>query len=332
MTPEAEASVGTTGVALTRLGLGTAPLGGLYQPVVEKEAEDVVEEALRRGVRYLDTAPLYGHGLSERRAGSILSRWKRDSFVLSTKVGRLLRPAPDSARDDDLYRGVPPEQPVFDFSYDGAMRSLEESLKRLQLDRIDIVYIHDPDDHFSEALAGAYRALHDLRAQGVIRAVGVGMNQTEMLARFAREGDFDCFLVAGRYTLLDQSAIHELLPLCLEREIGVVIGGVYNSGVLASPEPDARYNYAPVPPSILQRAQRLQAICNSYRVPLKAAAIQFPLGYPAVASVLTGCRSVDELDENLEMFQVSIPDELWRELRATELISPLAPVPAGTRD
>jgi D-threo-aldose 1-dehydrogenase len=331
MNPQEEIQLGRTGIVLTRLGLGTAPLGGLYQAVDEEDALAVVAGALQRRIRYVDTAPLYGHGLSESRVGRILCQQPRDVFVLSTKVGRLLRPGPDRAeRSENPFPDAPNVHPVFDFSYDGTMRSLEESLKRLGLDRVDIVYVHDPDDHFKEALSGAYPALHELRTQGVIRAIGVGMNQAEMLTRFAREADFDCFLLAGRYTLLDQSALAELLPTCAERGIAVVVGGAYNSGVLADPQPDARYNYVPVEPSVLERANHLRAICQSYNVPLKAAALQFPLGHPAVVSVLTGCRSMHELAENQEMFRFPIPPGLWAELQSAGLVSSAAPRPAET--
>ena len=239
----------------------------------------------------------------------------RDEFVIATKVGRLLRkdapPEPGQA-----YKGAPPVNPVFDFSYDGVMRSAEESLVRLGLDRIDVLHIHDPDDHYEEALSGAYRALDRMRSEGTIKAVGAGMNQAEMLARFAREADFDCFLLAGRYTLLDRIGLKELLPLCVEKGIAIIAGGVFNSGILADPRPGATYNYQAAPPALLERALELEAVCNRRGVDLKAAAIQFPLRHPAVASVLTGCRSVAEVEENVRMFEAPIPDTLWDELDA----------------
>jgi len=229
-----------------------------------------------------------------------------------------------------IYRDVPPVQPVFDFSYDGVMRSVEESLERLGVDRVDVLYIHDPDDHPEEALAGAYPALDRLRAEGTIKAVGAGMNQAEMLARFAREADFDCFLLAGRYTLLDHdTALAELLPLCVERAIAIVIGGVYNSGILADPRPGAPFNYEPAERRWLERAQRLKAVCDRHDVPLMAAAIQFPLAHPAVATVLTGVRTTAELDENVRMLRYPIPPALWQDLRAEGLLSEAAPTPEG---
>ena len=305
--------LGQTHLQVTVLGLGSAPLGNLFEVVTDDEAHRVVDAAWKAGIRFFDTAPLYGHGLAERRFGAVLGSKPRDEFVLATKVGRLLRagapPEPGQA-----FVGVPPVNPVFDFSYDGVMRSVEESLERLGLDRIDVLLIHDPDDHYEEALSGAYRALDRLRADGTIGAVGAGMNQSEMLVRFAREGSFDCFLLAGRHTLLDRTGDRELLPLCLERGIGIIAGGVFNSGILANPKPGARFNYVAAPAALIERAQRIAATCARHGVDIKSAAIQFPLRHPAVATVLIGCRSVRELEENVRMFQTPVPNELWDEL------------------
>ena len=298
---------------MTRLGLGTAPLGGLYEALSDDEGHRVVEAAWDAGVRFFDTAPLYGSGLAEQRLGAVLRTKPRGDFVLMTKVGRVLRP--DAAPDpDQSFKGIPPLSPVFDFSYDGVMRSVEESLARLGMDRVDVLLIHDPDNYFDQAMTGAFRALDRLRIERTITAVGAGMNQAEMLARFAREADFDVFLLAGRYTLLDQSGARELLPLCLERGIAVVAGGVFNSGILADPRPGAHYNYRVAPPELIERARRASAICERHGVDLKAAAIQFPLRHPAITAVLTGCRSAAELNENLRMFESPIPDELWAEV------------------
>jgi len=287
----------------------------MFEAVTEDEVHRVVDAAWSAGIRFFDTAPLYGHGLAEQRMGDVLRTKPRDDFVLATKVGRLLRagapPEPGQA-----FVGVPPVNPVFDFSYEGVMRSVDESLGRLGLDRIDILHIHDPDDHYEQALHGAYRALDTLRSEGTIAAVGAGMNQAEMLARFARDANFDCFLLAGRYTLLDRIGAKELLPLCVERGIAVVAGGVFNSGILANPNSDTHYNYRPAPAELIRRALELKAICERHGVDLKAAALQFPLRHPAIAVVLTGPRSVAELEENIRMFQAPIPDDLWRELEA----------------
>ena len=310
---------------LSPLSLGTAPLGGLYSPVTDDDAQQVIEAAWGHGVRFFDTAPMYGNGSAERRLGAVLSGKPRDSYVLATKVGRLLRLPPGAQGEDAYYKGTPPERPVFDFSYDGVMRSFEESLARLGLDRIDILHIHDPDHHEAEAMDGAYRALDRLRADGSIRAVGAGMNQWEMLARFADAGSFDCFLLAGRYTLLDQSALAALLPACERRGIGIVAGGVYNSGLLANPKPGAKFNYDDAPPALIERAQMLAQVCHAHGVPLKAAAIQFPAFHPAVRSILTGARTVHELDENVAMSRVRIPPGLWDELKLRGLIAQGAP-------
>lgn len=275
----------------------------------------MVEAAWNSGIRFFDTAPLYGSGLAEQRLGAVLREKPREEYVLITKVGRLLR-AEAAGDPDQSFKGIPPLNPVFDFSYDGVMRSVEESLERLGLDRVDVLLIHDPDDHYEEALTGAYRALDRLRSEGTVAAVGAGMNQAEMLARFAREADFNCFLLAGRYTLLDRSGARDLLPLCQERGISVIAGGVFNSGILAGPTSDPHYNYRPAPGDLVQRALGLKAICERYGVDLKAAALQFPLRHPAIPAVLMGCRSVGELEENLHLFEARIPDDLWQELGA----------------
>jgi D-threo-aldose 1-dehydrogenase len=303
-------ALGSRGVEATRLGLGTAPLAGLYEALTDDDADVVVRRALELGLRLFDTAPLYGSGLAEERLGRALRERPRDDFVLSTKVGRLLLPG---LPPDRVFAGAPPLGPVFDFGYDATLRSLDESLERLGLERVDVALIHDPDDHYADAMDGAYRALERLRSEGVVGAIGVGMNQSELLCRFARDGDFDCFLVAGRYTLLDRSAAEQLLPLCLERGIAVLAGGVFNSGVLAS---GATYDYAPAPRDVLERAADLRATCARYGVPLEAAALQFPLRHPAVTCVLVGCRSSRELEQDFRLFELELPAELWDELAA----------------
>jgi D-threo-aldose 1-dehydrogenase len=311
---------------VTRLGLGTAPLAGLYRAVDEVDALAVIERAWQSGIRFFDTAPLYGYGLAEGRVGKGLRTKRRDDFVLATKVGRLLRPdAP--AEPGQAFMGTPPLNPVFDFSYAGVMRSVEESRARLGIERLDVLHIHDPDDHYEEALEGAYRALDELRSEGVIRAVGAGMNQAEMLTRFAREGDFDCFLLAGRYTLLDQMALKELLPTCLERGVAIIAAGVYNSGILGDPKPGTHYDYRPAPPALVERAQKLRTVCERHGVPLRAAAIQFPLGHPAVQTVVVGCRSVEQLEDSIRMFETEIPPALWAELKSERLLPDEAPTP-----
>jgi D-threo-aldose 1-dehydrogenase len=330
--PAARVQLGRTPIHVTRTGLGTAALGGLYAAVDEEQAVATVHRAHDRGLRFFDTAPLYGHGLAERRVGRALRGLPPEDVVLATKVGRLLRAnaPPDRSQLSggfDRWPAAPPVNPVFDFSYDGVLRSVEESLERLGLDHVEVLHIHDPDEHEDDALAGAYRALDRLRAEGTVSAVGAGMNQAEMLVRFARAAAFDCFLLAGRYTLLDQSALPELLPLCEERGIGVVLGGVYNSGILTDPRRGATFDYAPAPAAMVERARRLQAVCRRHGVDLKAAALQFPLAHPAVTSLLVGARSPEELDEDLALLRAPLPSELWDDLRRDRLLPDEAPTP-----
>jgi D-threo-aldose 1-dehydrogenase len=338
--PTERRRVGRTSVTVTRLGFGGAPIGGLFSAVSDTDATATVRRAWDLGIRYFDTAPLYGYGASERRIGAALAGAPREDFTISTKVGRLIRPSDALADDADIdrqeldgrenafYVGTGPVRPVFDYSYDGVMRSLEESLGRLGLERIDIAYIHDPDNHWEAAISGAYPALERLRNDGVVRAIGAGMNQSAMLARFAQEGDFDVFLLAGRYTLLDQSALADLLPICEQKEIAVVVGGVMNSGVLADPRPGSRFNYAPAAPEVVERAERLAAICAGHGVSLRAAAVQFPLAHPAVVSVVAGVRRIDHLEEYPALLRESIPADLWAELRHEDLLATDAPVPS----
>jgi D-threo-aldose 1-dehydrogenase len=325
-TPIARVPLGATPLQVTRLGLGTAPLGGLYSAVADADADATIGRAIELGIRFFDTAPQYGHGLAEERLGRGLQGLPRDAYVLATKVGRLLRDVP---YDDPIryYHGTPPVNPVFDFSYDGIMRSVEESLQRLGVDRIDVLHIHDPDEHFDEAIDGAYRALDTLRREGSISAVGAGMNQSAMLARFARERDFDCFLLAGRYTLLEQDALDDLLPVCAQRDVAIIAGGVYNSGLLADPRPGAPFDYAPADADHLDRALRLKAICAEHGVDLKAAAIQFPVAHPVVSAVVIGARTPAELGESFAAMDAPLPHALWADLRAAGLLRPDAPTP-----
>jgi D-threo-aldose 1-dehydrogenase len=331
--------LGRTALRVTRLGFGGASIGGLFSPVADDEASATLAHAWDLGIRYFDTAPLYGYGLSERRIGAALQGRSRDAFVVSTKVGRLIRAIdripPDAdidrqvfdGREDAFYGRTEPVRPVFDYSADGVRRSIEESLARLGLERIDIAFIHDPDDHWQAAIEGAYPALHKLREEGLLGAIGAGMNQSAMLARFAREGDFDVFLVAGRYTILDQEALGELLPLCVERGIAVVLGGVMNSGILADPRAGSRFDYRPADPALVERARRLAAVCARHGVALKAAAMQFPLAHPAVATLVAGVRRVAHLDDYPAMMRTRIEPELWAELRSEALIPADAPTP-----
>ncbi|MFF7266737.1 aldo/keto reductase [Streptomyces sp. NPDC008159] len=325
-------TLGRTDVEVTELSYGAAGIGNLYRPVTDEEATAAIDAAWDAGIRTFDTAPHYGLGLSERRLGDALRDRPRDTYTVSTKVGRLLVPADgDGAGDgDDLANGfaVPATlRRVWDFSADGVRRSLEASLDRLGLDRVDIVLLHDPDDHAEQALDEAYPALERLRGEGVVGAIGVGMNQSALPARFLRETDIDVVLLAGRYTLLEQEGLTELLPEAAARGRSVLIGGVLNSGLLTDPAPGATYDYAPAPEPVLDRARRLKAVTERHGVPLRAAALHFPLGHPAVASVLTGARSTGEVRDTVEQLRAPVPAALWDELRAEGLLAPDVPVP-----
>ncbi len=307
--------------ALTRIALGGAPLGGLFAAVSEDDAFATLDAAWNAGIRYFDTAPLYGFGLSEQRMGAFLRTKPRGEYVLSTKVGRVLEPTRGSGdRSGSLgaFVGALPNDAIFDFSADAVKRSLDESLGRLGLERIDIAFLHDPDDYYAEAVEQAYPALHSLREAGVVGAIGAGMNQWQMLDRFVRACNLDCVLLAGRYTLLDRSGAATLLPLCRERGVAVMAAGVFNSGILARDEPssDATFNYVPAPPDVLARARALAAVCRRGGVSLAAAAVQFALRNPAVASVVLGMRNAAEVRANVAALNVPIADELWAELDA----------------
>jgi len=326
-------------------GLGGAPLGNLYAPMSDTEAGAVMRAALARGVRYFDTAPHYGNGLSEHRMGMALRDVPRDRFVLSTKVGRLLVADPGAPRDQHGYVGVLPFVQRWDYSRDATLRSIEDSLQRLGLARIDYVYVHDVarDTHgdawpqrWREVIAGAAPALSRLRAEGVIAGYGLGVNEVEPCLAALADADPDVFLLAGRYTLLDQSALTELLPQCVARGAKVVAGGPFNSGILATGSRPASgsapfFNYAPATPQIIARTAAIEAVCAAHAVPLKAAALQFPRAHPAVTCVLAGARSVGEIEENVALAAHPIPAAFWRDLKAQTLIHADAPIPAGGR-
>ncbi len=299
---------------MTRLGLGCAPLGNLFQAVADDDAVATVDAAWDAGWRLFDTAPLYGHGLSERRLGAALAGRPRDEYVLSTKVGRLLRPPAAGSTVETIFVDAPDLDPVFAYSRDAVLRSIDESLERLGVDRIDVVHVHDPDDHEQAALDGAFPALIELREQGVVGAIGCGMNQWQMLDRFVDRVDLDCVLLAGRYTLLDPSGGDELLPHCLDRGVGVVIGGVFNSGLLAAPDERATYDYASAPIHLVAQARAMAQVCTAHGVSLTAAALQFALAHPAVTSVLVGARSAAEVRSDATAAAEALPDDLWAEL------------------
>ena len=322
-------TLGHSQVRVTELAFGAAPLGNLFSAISDDEASAALEAAWDVGIRYVDTAPHYGLGLSERRVGAALRDRPRDSYTVSSKVGRLLEPVPGGT-GDDLANGfaVPAtHRRVWDFSADGVRRSIDDSLERLGLDRIDIVYLHDPDQHAAQALDEAYPALERLRGEGVVGAIGAGMNQSALLTRFVRETDVDVVLLAGRYTLLDQDGLAELLPEAQRRGTGVVVGGAFNSGLLADPRPGATFDYAQAPDDLLRRALRMKAVCERHGVPLRAAALRFPFGHPAVSGVVVGMRSAGEVRDAAAMIGSMIPDGLWDDLRGEGLLPESVPVP-----
>ncbi|MEV4825070.1 aldo/keto reductase [Micromonospora sp. NPDC049274] len=311
-------------VRLTALGFGAAQGGSLYRATSDDEFAAAVDTAWDAGMRYFDTAPHYGLGLSERRLGAALRSRPRDEYVVSTKVGRLLVPSPETAgeRDSEGFDVPADHRRVWDFSRDGVRRSLDASLERTGLDRVDVVYLHDPDEHWEQAATEAVPALVELRDQGVIGAIGAGMNQSAMLARFVEETDVDVVMCAGRYTLLEQGALDDLLPAAQARGVGVVIAGVYNSGLLARDQPpaDAVYNYEQAPPELIERARRIAAICAAYGVTLPQAALAFVRRHPTVVSTVVGLRDAAQVTETLRRSDVEVPDQLWAALRDAGLL------------
>ncbi|WP_309084304.1 aldo/keto reductase [Chelativorans sp.] len=333
--------IGNGGISFTELGFGTAPLGNLYKAISDEEAHSVLEAAWETGCRYFDTAPLYGLGLSETRLNRFLRGKKRDEYVLSTKVGRLLQVcAPEERTGIGKFFETPTRREVYDYTYDGVMRSIDFSLERLGVDRLDILYAHDLDvfNHGSqealdaklgELMHSGYYALLSLRDQGVIKAFGAGVNEWQPCQWMAERGDFDLFLLAGRYTLLEQEALESFLPLCEERGIGIILGGPYNSGILATgPVPGAHYNYSEAPPEILDRVTRIEAVCARHGVKLIEAALRFPLLHPVVYSVIPGGQSVGQVKANREILNKDIPAALWTALKEEGLMRHDAPAGA----
>jgi D-threo-aldose 1-dehydrogenase len=330
-------SLGRSNLKLSVLGFGGTGLGNMFVAMSERNAIDTLSAAYAAGMRYYDTAPLYGHGLSELRTGSGLRLFADSEVVVSSKVGWRLRPAFGGPTDAGLFRDITAFCRYSDYSYDGAMRSFEDSLNRLGADHIDILLIHDVDrrnqgerypEVFREAMAGAYKALLSLREQGLVRAIGCGLNEWEACQAFTEAGDFDCFLLAGRYTLLEQESLQSFLPLCEKRGVGIILGGPYNSGILASGAvKDAWFNYAPAPADVLAKVRAIEKICMSRGVPLKAAALQFPLHHPSVASVIPGTSNAAELNENLRMLKTPIPNAFWHDLKSAGLMDARAPTP-----
>jgi len=333
MTEFEKRSLGRTSVEVTVLGLGCATLGGHRVPVTPEEAEAIVRAAWARGVRYVDCAPFYGYGQAERCVGDTLREMSRDGWVLSTKVGRLLRPRTHIPASEP-YRHPLPFNTAFDYTYDGVMRAFEDSLQRLGLARIDVLYVHDigagqHKEAHPEVMRtfrdGGYGALEKLRREGLIRAIGIGVNEPEVLLEAMEWGDWDAFLLASRYTLLEQGPLNDLLPKCLRSGISIIVGAVHNTGILAGRD---SWNYRPAPPEVAARANAIRAVCDRHAVPLIAAALQFPLAHPAVSAVLPGPRNVQEMEENSDLLRYPIPPALWADLRNAKLLHPDAPTPS----
>jgi D-threo-aldose 1-dehydrogenase len=327
-------ALGRGGLEVGAFSFGGAPLGNMPAPIADADWQGALAAAWDAGVRFFDTAPHYGLGLSEERYGVGLAGHDRDEYIVSTKVGRLLAPNPGLTAMDDEGFAVPATLVrVRDYSRDGVLRSLESSLERLGLSRIDILLVHDPDDYFEAALNGAFPALDDLRRQGVIRSYGAGMNQSAMLSRFVRETDLDVVLLAGRYTLFEQNALDDLLPLCVARDVSVIAGGAFNSGLLATDHPNesVTYNYAPAPPQVLARARELAGVCARHGVSLPAAAVQFVLAHPSIKTVCLGMRTAAEVQRNATLFDATIPSTFWSDLQESGLLRLDAPVPSGRK-
>ncbi len=334
----AKRKLGRTGLEVTALGFGSAPLGDIYEVLDDATAIATVEAAAAAGITLFDTAPLYGQGIAEHRIGTALRRRPAGSTVISTKVGRILSPAPGGRTKTSRFVGGLSFNVTNDYSYDAAMRSHEMSLARLGLPKVDVLLIHDADawthgpvegpKRYKEAMDGAYRALEKLRSEGVIKGIGIGVNDPVYAARFLRDGDFDCMLMAGRYSLLEQPALAEVLPLASQKNVGVMLGGVFNSGILATgPIEGARYNYTPAPPEILDKVRRIEAVCRSHGVPLPTAAMHFPLGHGQVSSLALGAVNPDEVRANVAAMTAKVPSALWSDLKAEKLLDAGAPTP-----
>lgn len=333
--------VGKTRLEVTTLGLGGAPMGGFRASITDAEAVGLTDVAYELGVRYFDTSPFYGYGRSELRMGAGLREKPRDDYVLSTKIGRIMHAMKPGEKPPADFRenGLPGFAPVFDYTYDGVMRSLEHSYFRLGISRIDIALVHDVDfwtikdraildQRFKTVMDSGFRALDELRKAGVVSAIGVGINESDTSLRFIQAGDFDCMLLAGRYTLLEQGALEAFLPECVKRGVSVILGGPYNSGILTGGvKADTTHDYVQAPAPLIEKARKIEAVCKRYGVELGAAAMQFPLFHPALCAVIPGALAASEVKQNVERLSVKIPTELWSELKREQLLDPAAPTP-----
>lgn len=329
--------VGATDLTLPVYGFGAAPLGNLFRPIPDAEAPKLVTAAWAAGHTYIDTAPFYGSGLSERRVGEALRQLDRSATVISTKVGRLLVPDAQHDASKDAYFDASPFRPVFDYSYDGVMRSFEDSLQRLGTDHVEILFVHDVGEetqgkgnrgNFEIAMASGYKALDELRSSGAVKAIGLGVNEWQICEDAMDRGQWDLFLLAGRYTLLEQEALTSFLPRCLKENASIVVGGAFNSGILATGAiAGATYNYAPAPAAIRAKVDAIEAVCRAHGTPMAAAALQFPLTHPAVASVIPGVAAPEHVERNLALVRTAVPVALWADLKAEGLLRADAPVP-----
>lgn len=332
--------IGATGLMVDPFGFGCASLGNLYHSISDQDAAEILQAAWEAGLHYYDTAPHYGQGLSERRTGDMLRALQGQDYVLSTKVGRLLKPAGYAGERHGFVSPMPFDI-HYDYSYDGIMRSFEDSIQRLGLDRIDILYMHDigrdthgdaNDQLFPIAMDGGYKAMDSLRSQGLVKAIGLGVNEYQVCEDALEHGDWDCFLLAGRYTLLEQESLNTFLPKCEQRNCSIIIGGAYNSGILATGTKTSDtpyYNYAPAPQPIVDKVKKLEALCEEYKIPLAAAALQFPLAHPAVASVIPGMGNVRRINQTLELINTDIPQEFWAAIKKQGLVQDNTPLPGG---
>lgn len=335
--------IGNTSLEVSALGFGAGTLGNLYKEVSDADAQATLNAAWDAGLRYFDTAPFYGLGLSETRVGQALNKYGRDEYVISTKVGKLLHPA-EAASERHGFINPMPNDITYDYSYDGVMRSHESSLKRLCIDRIDILLMHDigelthgaeNDYHFSKAMEGGYKALDELRSGGVIKAIGLGVNEVEVCTQAMKHGHWDAFLLAGRYTLLEQGGLHDFLPACEKARTSIILGGAYNSGILATGTRGTavpHYDYAPAPEHIIAQVRKVEDVCDAYAIPLVAAALQFPLAHPAVACVIPGMGNPNRIAQTLTHYNTSIPAGFWSDLKSEGLLDAAAPVPIGKLD